>query len=403
MVLLKLFSILFIFFQSAFSLECFQSCFPTNFNECDVDETSPCNGKCGSTQSPQGLETFLPAFVLTNCSSKVDTCTWVETLVTRANGALFTLSFPFGCLDELDLQVLSSNLGQNILLSEGVNVFTCEGNLCNDPPSATGCNEDAAREYTSASGQNVNSACFVTNSEFTSLRSSPFRRTNGQGTNLPDDRRSHCVDLNEEEVEELSIRRVDVFENNTDIGFTLCSECRETQRCGVDENLDGGTLSPTPEPASTASPTTDEVDAPESTKSPTLGPTESPNPEEEEQTQPNGDSEEEVDVEDILVYMLPILMLLVIVLIVFLFLQERQLAVAKVAEVGGDVDPQIVFNMNGDKSVAVLNVTRGVEYSEYTNILDVLEEQSSSAGTPISEIKQRASDSELLSTGKYSF
>eukprot|EP00924_Labyrinthula_sp_SR-Ha-C_P004353 maker-scaffold_3-snap-gene-21.1-mRNA-1 protein AED:0.05 eAED:0.50 QI:0/0/0.5/1/0/0/2/178/325 len=185
--------------RSSLAARCFDSCFSIEAGSCS--EQGVCADRCGQSLSgaQNNFPQAFPGFVVDECENE---CLWGEFSFTRSNGNSFTLAFPFGCKEKYSPERISNNILSNIQFSDGVNLFSCEDNFCNQPPEQTECGEEEAIEYT----QNFDnlSPCFINNSEFTPLRSNPFRVVLPSGLVRANVETSGCdVDIDEFEAEEI--------------------------------------------------------------------------------------------------------------------------------------------------------------------------------------------------------
>eukprot|EP00924_Labyrinthula_sp_SR-Ha-C_P006956 augustus_masked-scaffold_8-processed-gene-5.62-mRNA-1 protein AED:0.34 eAED:0.34 QI:0/-1/0/1/-1/1/1/0/472 len=266
------------------SLSCFQSCFQESSDGCSA--TGVCENRCGEflTGNLDNVPFFqsFPGFVVDDsCESA---CIWVELNVQRVNSNNFTLAYPFGCEENYSPEDIDTDIANNILFSEGANIFSCTEDFCNIPPQETGCNSSLAVEYTS-SGDTAND-CFIQNSNFQQLRNHPFRITLDTGRIAQNvDFLNRCIELSDEDITDLDFTRINANNPEQELTFTSCDTCRDSSDCTVDDDFvpevigpetDTPTFSPTTEP--TVSPSTAPTSSPTNhpSASPTQIPTDSP-------------------------------------------------------------------------------------------------------------------------------
>eukprot|EP00924_Labyrinthula_sp_SR-Ha-C_P004371 snap_masked-scaffold_3-processed-gene-21.22-mRNA-1 protein AED:1.00 eAED:1.00 QI:0/-1/0/0/-1/1/1/0/323 len=209
--------------------KCFDSCFSIEAGSCS--ELGVCAARCGQSLSGAQNEfpQAFPGFVVDECENE---CLWGEFNFTRSNANFFTIAFPFGCKENYSPERISNNILSNIQFSDGVNLFSCEDDFCNQPPEQTECGEEEAIEYT----QNFDnlSPCFINNSEFTPLRSNPFRVVIGSGlVRVNVSHLNKCVELTASEIQTLSFKRFNSQNINQELSFITCDECRGNPGCDI--------------------------------------------------------------------------------------------------------------------------------------------------------------------------
>eukprot|EP00924_Labyrinthula_sp_SR-Ha-C_P005767 snap_masked-scaffold_14-processed-gene-4.17-mRNA-1 protein AED:1.00 eAED:1.00 QI:0/-1/0/0/-1/1/1/0/286 len=109
-----------------------------------------------------------------------------------------------GCKEEiLDKEILFETF-ECAWFDEGVNVFTCEGDLCNDPPPRTKCNAEKSRYYSEINPEDSSSAEEIQESDcsvdtFELMRHNLFREGSLDFNNGDVDLRDSCVIFSESE------------------------------------------------------------------------------------------------------------------------------------------------------------------------------------------------------------
>eukprot|EP00924_Labyrinthula_sp_SR-Ha-C_P004331 snap_masked-scaffold_3-processed-gene-20.19-mRNA-1 protein AED:1.00 eAED:1.00 QI:0/0/0/0/1/1/2/0/376 len=263
------------------STRCFDSCIAADPQTCDQSDI--CTERCGESLSGTliGFSQSFPAFISVDCASE---CLWGEFNFTRATNNFFILAFPFGCKENYTPERISSDIADNIKYSNGVNLFSCEGEFCNLPPLNTECGIDEVLEYTESFS--ADSPCYITNSKFQETRFNPLRRLGTDGVPENIDFRNRCVDFNSTEVSALGLRRFNSLDIEIEYDFLTCEECENTNGCSIDDEFIPEVISPTPAPENTNSPTSSSS----GTQSPTL----------DEETKSDKDPEDKLALEFIL-------------------------------------------------------------------------------------------------------
>eukprot|EP00924_Labyrinthula_sp_SR-Ha-C_P004325 snap_masked-scaffold_3-processed-gene-20.18-mRNA-1 protein AED:0.19 eAED:1.00 QI:0/-1/0/1/-1/1/1/0/374 len=240
-----------------YASQCYDSCFVSSFNNCNEDRV--CVDRCGQSLSgaQNNFPQAFPGFVVDECENE---CLWGEFNFTRSNANFFTIALPFGCKENYFPERISNNILSNIQFSDGVNLFSCEGDFCNQPPEQTDCGEEEAIEYT----QNFDnlSPCFTNNSEFTPLRSNPFRVVIGSGlVKVNVSHLNKCVELTASEIQTLSFKRFNSQNINQELSFITCDECRGTPGCDINtDEFEAEVISEVPDDETSAPTTEDNKD-----------------------------------------------------------------------------------------------------------------------------------------------
>eukprot|EP00924_Labyrinthula_sp_SR-Ha-C_P004393 snap_masked-scaffold_3-processed-gene-21.63-mRNA-1 protein AED:1.00 eAED:1.00 QI:0/0/0/0/1/1/2/0/398 len=248
----------YVYLSTTKTLMCFETYFSASDGSCSSNNV--CDERCGNFGSGN-LQVF-PGFVVDeNCSSS---CLLGEFLFSRPNGDRFRLALPFGCREKYSPNRIENNIASNLLFEEEVNIFSCDTEACNLPPFDTICGLNEAQEYLETGSQQSN--CFINNGKFNRLRSHPFRLLNAQGLVPPAGILfNRCVNLNNQEVNELNFRRFNASNSNEQLFFHTCEDCLKSG-CDVNEDI--------PTQQVTFSPVQNETNIPSS--SPTQFPSKSP-------------------------------------------------------------------------------------------------------------------------------
>eukprot|EP00924_Labyrinthula_sp_SR-Ha-C_P004330 snap_masked-scaffold_3-processed-gene-20.17-mRNA-1 protein AED:1.00 eAED:1.00 QI:0/0/0/0/1/1/2/0/394 len=219
--------------ESYYTLQCFDSCFSTQVGDCQ--ESGVCADRCGDSTSTgnTGFEEAFPGFVVTECETE---CLWGEFIFNRSGNIFFTLAVPFGCKENYSPQRVSQNILSNVQFSQGVNLFSCTGDLCNQPSEDFDCTLENALDYTKNFDEG--SPCFLTSNSIQSLQIHPFRviSENGRVQNNVN-HLNRCVELSQIQIDNLSFQRFDSQNITQELTFMICDICRSTGECSVDDEF----------------------------------------------------------------------------------------------------------------------------------------------------------------------
>eukprot|EP00924_Labyrinthula_sp_SR-Ha-C_P006961 snap_masked-scaffold_8-processed-gene-5.23-mRNA-1 protein AED:1.00 eAED:1.00 QI:0/0/0/0/1/1/2/0/336 len=176
---------------------------------------------------------FAKIVVEENCSSS---CLWIEFNILRPRETFFTISLPFGCLDSFSPEIIKENKGQNLLFEKGINIFSCETNLCNLPPINTSCTQSETEQYLETG--NTSSPCYTTGSTFTNLRSNFLRKKNPMGlVRANHSLLNRCIDQPVASLNEIGFRKLYPRNLGENLPFVTCGECKSSTNCNVGEDI----------------------------------------------------------------------------------------------------------------------------------------------------------------------